>query len=94
MFSLLLQFGIFGITGFENRKFEANLQLGDVWGRQLHRQDAADDARDELKFLLAILNGALKDLNKNWDFTDIIRPLLADQGPATAFVNLRSRLNG
>jgi hypothetical protein len=49
-------------------------------------QDAADDARDELKFRLAILNRALKDLNKTWDFTDIIRPLLADQGPVTAFV--------
>ncbi len=49
-------------------------------------QDAADDARDELKFQLSILNRALKDLNKNRDFTYIIRPLLADQGPATAFV--------
>ena len=48
--------------------------------------DTAEDARDELKFELAILNGALKDLNKNWDFTDIIRPLLSDQGPANAVV--------
>ncbi len=47
-------------------------------------QDATDDVKDELKFKLAILNGVLKDRNKNWDFTDIIRPLISDQGPATA----------
>jgi hypothetical protein len=49
-------------------------------------QDAATDARNESKFQLAMLNGALKDLNKNWDFPDIIRPLLADHGPAIAVV--------
>jgi hypothetical protein len=49
-------------------------------------QDAAEYAKDELKFELAILNRALKDLNKNWDFTAIINPLFADQGPATAVV--------
>ncbi len=49
-------------------------------------QDAAEDARDELKFQLAILNAALKKLDTYWDFMTIINPLLADQGPATAVV--------
>ncbi len=48
--------------------------------------DAAEDAKDELKFELAILNAALKKLDTDWDFTAIINPLLADQGPATAVV--------
>ena len=47
---------------------------------------AAEDAREELKFKLAILNAALKKLDTDWDFTDIIRPLLSDQGPALAVV--------
>ncbi len=25
---------------------------------------------------------ALEDLNKNWDFWEVVHPLLADQGPA------------
>jgi hypothetical protein len=41
-----------------------------------------EDVRDKLKIELIVLNGALKDLNKNWDFSDVIRPLLTDQGPA------------
>ncbi len=39
-----------------------------------------------MKFELAVLNTALKDLNKNWDFTVLINPLLADQGLAIAVV--------
>ncbi len=49
-------------------------------------QDAEDDGKKDLKFELAVLNAALKDLNKNWDFTVLINPLLADQGPAIAVV--------
>jgi hypothetical protein len=45
-----------------------------------------DDVREELKIELIVLNGALKDLNKNWDFMDIIRPLTTDQGPALAII--------
>jgi Na+/alanine symporter len=56
-------------------------------------QDAADDVKDELNFKLAILNGASKHLNKNWNFTDIISLLLADQGPATVVVpKLKKRM--
>jgi hypothetical protein len=47
-------------------------------------QDAAD--KEEMKFKLAVLNTALKHLNKNWDFTVLINTLLADQGPAIAVV--------
>ncbi len=49
-------------------------------------QDAAEDAMDELKFQLGILNAALKKLDADWDFATFINPLLADQGPATAVV--------
>ena len=31
---------------------------------------------------LIMLNGALKQLNKDWDFSEVLRPLLADHGPA------------
>ncbi len=47
---------------------------------------AAEDAKDILRIELAILKAAMKDLNKNWDFTTIINPLLADLGSATAVV--------
>jgi hypothetical protein len=39
-----------------------------------------EDVRDELKTESIMLNGALKDLNKNYDFWEVVRPLLADQG--------------
>ncbi len=39
---------------------------------------------EDLKFELALLNAALKKLDADWDFTDIIRPLLSDQEPAIA----------
>jgi hypothetical protein len=41
-----------------------------------------DQLREELKFELIVLHGEVKELNKNWDFTKIVDPLLADQGPA------------
>ncbi len=49
-------------------------------------QEAAENVKEELKFQLAVLNAAMKDLNKNWDFTLLINPLFADQGPAFALV--------
>jgi hypothetical protein len=49
-------------------------------------QDAAENVKEDLKFELAVLNAAMKELNKNWDFTLLINPLLADQGPAMALV--------
>ena len=39
-----------------------------------------------MKFESALLNAALKKLDTDWDCTDIIRPLLSDQGPANAVV--------
>ncbi len=45
-----------------------------------------DDVRDELKFEWVVLNGALKELNKSWDFSDIIRQLSSDPGPPLAIV--------
>jgi hypothetical protein len=47
-------------------------------------QEAAETVVEDLKFDLALLNAALKDLNKNWDFTALVTPLLSDQGPALA----------
>ncbi len=49
-------------------------------------QEAAEKVVEDLKFELALLNAALKKLDADWDFTDIIRPLLSDQGPAIAVV--------
>ena len=48
--------------------------------------EALEDQRDDLKNELIELHATLKDLNNNLDFTDIIRPLLADTGPAVAHV--------
>jgi hypothetical protein len=42
--------------------------------------------KEDLKTELVLLNAALKKLDADWDFTDIIRPLLSDQGPALAVV--------
>ena len=48
--------------------------------------EALEDQRDDLKNELIELHATLKDLNNNLDFTDIIRPLLADTGPAVDHV--------
>jgi hypothetical protein len=45
-----------------------------------------DDLREEYKNELIMLNATLKKLDKDMDFSDIIRPLLADTGPAVAHV--------
>ncbi len=39
------------------------------------------DVRDELKTESILMNVALKDLNKNWDFSAVVLLLVADQGP-------------
>ncbi len=51
------------------------------------------DVRDEMRTELKMLNGALKDLNNNWDFSDVLRPLLTDQGSAfTQFPRLKKQI--
>ncbi len=40
-----------------------------------------DSLRDDLQFELIVLHGEVKQLNKSWDFSAIVNPLLADQGP-------------
>jgi hypothetical protein len=47
-------------------------------------ESLAEDVRDELRTELVLLNGALKQLNPDLDFSDALRPLLADTGPALA----------
>ncbi len=37
--------------------------------------------RDELKFELVVLHSEVKKLDKNWDYSGIITPLMDDQGP-------------
>ena len=37
--------------------------------------------RDELRFELVVLHTEVKELNKGWDFTAIIKPLMDDEGP-------------
>ena len=41
-----------------------------------------EDVRDEMRTELIMLNAALTELNKKWDFSDVFRSLLTDQGPA------------
>ncbi len=43
-----------------------------------------EDVRDELMAKLALLNGALKKLDPDVDFSEVPRPLLADTGPVHA----------
>jgi hypothetical protein len=40
-----------------------------------------DALRDDLQFELIVLHGHVKELNNSWDFSTIVNPLLADQGP-------------
>ena len=39
-----------------------------------------------MKFELIVLHGEVKKLDESWDFTPIVNPLLADQGPALTLV--------
>jgi hypothetical protein len=48
--------------------------------------EALEDQRDELKTKLILLHATLKRLDNNLGFTDMLRPLLADTGPAVAQV--------
>jgi hypothetical protein len=45
-----------------------------------------EDVRDELRTELVLLNRELKRLDPDSDFSDALRPLLADTGPAVAHV--------
>ena len=45
-----------------------------------------EDIRDELRTELLLLNTELKKLDPVFDFSDALRPLLADTGPAVAHV--------
>ena len=45
-----------------------------------------DAVKKELKFELIVLHSEVMALNKGWDFTRIIDPLLADQGPSLFLV--------
>ena len=47
--------------------------------------------KDELRTELVLLNGALKQLNPDLDFSDALRPLLADTGPALAHAQRLAR---
>ncbi len=46
-----------------------------------------DDVRDEWKFELVVLNGILMKLDKDWDFSNMIRQLSSDPRPALAIVS-------
>jgi hypothetical protein len=45
-----------------------------------------EDLREDYKNKLIMLNATLKKLDKDMDFSEFIRPLLADTGPAVAHV--------
>ena len=44
--------------------------------------ESAEDQKDDLKSELVALNAAMRRLDPNLDFSIMINPLLADQGPA------------
>ena len=49
-----------------------------------------DAVRAELRFELIVLHTEVKELNKGWDFSAIVNPLLEDQGDPIAVI---ARLN-
>ena len=51
-----------------------------------------EDVRDELRTILIMLNGALKKLDKDWDFSAVLRPLLEDTGPEFPLLTQIDRL--
>jgi hypothetical protein len=58
------------------------------------RSDTSVDPEDvvnELKTELIVLNGALKKLDPDVDFSDVLRPLLAETGPAIAHAQRLAR---
>jgi hypothetical protein len=50
-----------------------------------------EDVVDELKTDLVLLNGTLKKLDSDVDFSDVLRPLLAETGPAIAYAQRLAR---
>jgi hypothetical protein len=50
-----------------------------------------EDVVDELKTDLIVSNGDLKQLNPNMDFSAVLRPLLAETGPALAHAQRLAR---
>ncbi len=53
-----------------------------------------EDVRDELRTDLIMLNRALKKLDKDLELSDVLRPLLTDQGPAfTQIPRLRKQMD-
>jgi hypothetical protein len=50
-----------------------------------------EDVVDELKTDMIVLNGELKQLNPNMDFSDFLRPLLAETGTAIAHAQRLAR---
>ena len=56
-----------------------------------------DRVREDLRFDLIVLHTEVKELNKGWDFTAVVKPLLDDQGPAMLVIpiikNMIERMN-
>jgi hypothetical protein len=77
---LLLQFGSFGISAFENWKFQSNSALSSWVLAMLLGSLGSDNSidpenvRDELRTELVLLDGALKQLNPDLDFSDALCP--------------------
>jgi hypothetical protein len=86
---MLVQFGSFGISAFENWKFEIDSALSSwvlaiswrCWVLamllgSLGSDNSIDpeDVRDESRTESVLLNGALKQLNPDSDFSDALRP--------------------
>ena len=50
------------------------------------------DVRNELRMELIVLNGYLKKLDKDYDFSAVLRPLLEDTGPEFPLLTQIDRL--
>ncbi len=86
MHFLLLRFGLFAITGFENRldfglytRYEPAAVVDD-------KSTDPKDVRTEKNIELITLHRAMKKLDMDMDYSAVVDPLLADQGPALAHI--------
>jgi hypothetical protein len=79
-------------TALESRLSEMDLDPAIFGSLQLlDKSTDPEDVREELKTELLVLNVALKNLNKDWDFSAVILPLIAEQGPPLANVQRLSK---
>ncbi len=89
MHFLLLRFGLFGITKELKVEMDQSPDPSPVKSLQLLWDEKSidpEDVRDEKKIELITLHNAMQKLDKGMDYSAVVNPLLADQGPALAHI--------